>query len=187
MEEVKRPVGEALFRAPLLKWCPICGGIADYRYAEDGRLVHVECTRCGLRTPDMLYAWAAGERWNRRITEGARLLSLHMLLNSEFGMEGDGGGTAVWIERDDNTLKPAILKVGLDLGEMEVLETDADGEQWDWTLNWINAEGRRWRIWDRKPTAWDRVNAKWDGESWRPARAMPKLFEGEGEEACKAD
>ena len=179
MKKMIRPFGEALFRAPLLKWCPACGGLADYWYAEDGRKIRVECERCGMRTPDLDYACTAGETWNRRISNGARLVTLHELMNSEFGYAGEDGGAAVWLETANGHLRAVILHVGQDFGEMSVTEVDAHGERREWSRQTISVEGVKWRLWDRMPTESDK--AEWTGEAWRPSRAMPKLYEEEGD------
>ena len=170
-EAVRRPGGSELARAPMLWPCPSCGGQGDYRYA-DGLDVYAVCTRCGLRTADHVNPLHAGRAWNRRTTEGARVISVAELLNSEFGYCDDAGAAAVWIETRDEGVRAALLIVGLDMGEPTVTEITPEGESVTWGPDEMAAEGELWRIWSWKPNADDRARAAWDGESWKAWGAL---------------
>ena len=172
---IRKPGGSELTRAPMLRPCPSCNGQAEYRYSDagDGLDVFAVCLGCGMRTADAANAWEAGRLWNRRTTERARLISLHELLNAEFGYEGAGGGAAVWIENDQGELRAAVLVVGIDYGETTVWEIGTEGPR-QWGAEEISAEGALWRLWNWRPAEDDQARAGWNGESWRPLGAAAR-------------
>lgn len=156
-------------RGPQLKPCPFCGGTADYFDMEDnGRRFYAQCTRCGAMTLSETWASRAGEAWNRRNTEGARVVTLAELLDSQFDQEDDAGYCAAWVENNGGGLYSVRFRLIIDLGETRVFPDGvADGE---WSPARIAQEGYEWRLWDRKPTREQRRATPWDGPAWREAR-----------------
>lgn len=155
---------------PMLKPCPCCGGTADYEQGRD-RAFFVRCQDCGMRTGSFTWSRAAGEAWNRRITEGARIVTLFEIAELDHGQLDIGGRWAGWIENRNGTMKAALIVTGIDLGETAVWEITRDGQS-EWSRSLIETEGRAWRLWDRKPTEEQRRDAPWNGPAWRDARAL---------------
>lgn len=157
---------------PRLRPCEGCGGAADYAIANEtgfGMLV-VRCTCCGRQTAPHICAENAAADWNRRITDGPRIVTLDELCDVAFDGQDDAGGAAVWIEERSGALRAAVLCFGIDLGDLTVCETNIVGVA-RWPRGMIEAEGRDYRLWDKKPTAADRAAAnRWAGPAWVEAR-----------------
>ena len=66
--------GQELGRAPALKKCPCCGGIADYTHTK-GEGYRVTCSVCGMQSRVGVWPSNAGEAWNARKSEGARIIT----------------------------------------------------------------------------------------------------------------
>lgn len=100
-------------------------------------------------------------------------------------MGDDQTDVAVWIEGRCGTLRAAVLSFGIDLGDPVVREYGRD-KRFTWSQRDIQAEGVSYRLWDKKPEEWERVNAPWVGEpAWketREARAEAKVREALGNE-----
>lgn len=159
------------FRAPLLKPCEGCGGTADYFYAGDGNWnIVARCLSCGRQTRPFMYASGAGDDWNRRITSGARVVTLFELAESEMQQSDAYSRAAVWIENREGDIVPAVLEFGIDLGETTVHEYGGQGD-WEWSREQIGAEGEEYRLWDRLPTEIDRAVAPWGRPAWEEIRA----------------
>ena len=181
---------------PMLRPCEGCGGTADYaRAAEPGYVVE-RCTGCGRQTGPRVTADNAARDWNRRITTGARVVTLAELRALDFNMGDDSDAVAVWIETREGELRAAVLMFGIDLGDPTVHERAAvvacreDGEEHiagylggpvreyreaaesRWTEAEIAAEGIGWRLWDKKPTQADRDAEPWDRPIWKDARIL---------------
>ncbi len=167
---------------PRLRPCEGCGGTADYAIANEtgfGMLV-VRCTQCGRQTGRFVNADAAAKDWNRRITDGARLVTLDELSDTEWGHADDMGAAAVWIEERDGALRAALLTFGIDMGDMTVREYGA-GLESKWSREDITAEGVAYRIWDKKPTPEERrAQTAWVGPAWKESRLQrAELMVGE--------
>ena len=155
---------------PLLRPCANCGGTGDYYESHDYRY-YAECTRCGMRT--RLYAWCSGaaREWNRRISDGARIVTLDELALSD-NMQGDDRDVvAVWIETRKGQLDAALILIGIDFGDKTVDIRYFDGEG-RLRREEIDREGYDWRLWDRRPTNEQRSAAAWDGPAWREIRKI---------------
>lgn len=154
--------------------CKCCGGIADYVHVstEAGTGYRAVCSVCGLQTA--LFPWAAGaaEAWNRSITSGARVVTLEELIEFRDGHRDDRGATACWLETIEGELRAVVLEVSVSMDGTEVLEwytgpRSKDEELCDyWPREDVDAEGIKWRIWDKKPTKEDRENEPWGRVKW---------------------
>ena len=155
---------------PRLRPCEGCGGMADYARADQPGWVVARCTNCGRRTGPHANSLKAAKDWNHRITAGARVVTLSELWDLDFGMGDDQTDVAVWIEGRCGTLRAAVLSFGIDLGDPVVREYGKD-KHFAWSRKDIQAEGVSYRLWDKKPEKWERVNAPWVGEpAWKEAR-----------------
>lgn len=179
---------------PMLRPCEGCGGTADYTRAELRGFVVARCMQCGRQTGPHANADLAAADWNRRITNGARVVTLDELRALDFGMGDDSDAVAVWIETREGELRAAVLTFGIDLGDPTVHERAAvvacreDGEEHiagylggpvrgyreaaesRWTEAEIADEGIGWRLWDKKPTQADRDAEPWGAPAWVEAR-----------------
>ena len=158
-------------QVPMLKPCPCCGGTADYEQGRD-RAFFVRCQDCGMRTGSFTWARAAGEAWNRRNTEGARIVTLFEIAELDHGQQDDTGRAAVWIEKRGGGIYAAVIRTGMDFGEIDVYEIEPDMAS-DWSgIDW-GTESTDWRLWDRKPTKEQRRDTPWNERAaWHDARAM---------------
>lgn len=155
---------------PRLRPCEGCGGTADYAPGEPGWVV-ARCTSCGRQTRPCIDADKAAREWNRRITAGARLVTLSELWDLDFGMGDDQTDVAVWIEGRCGTLRAAVLSFGIDLGDPVVREYGKD-KHFAWSRKDIQAEGMSYRLWDKKPEKWERERAPWVKVAWKEAREV---------------
>lgn len=154
---------------PRLRPCEGCGGTADYaRAGEPGRVV-ARCTSCGRQTRPFSCADYAAKDWNRRISYGARVVTLDELQDSQWGMGDDADDVAVWIEGEGGSLRCAVLSFGIDMGDLTVHEY-GNGRSFAWSRKDIQAEGVNYRLWDKKPTKADRAAAPWGPLAWKEAR-----------------
>lgn len=157
-------------RLPALMPCPCCGGTGDYHRLVAPPMFYAGCVKCGMRTADRNSPGAAGEDWNRRYTDGARIITLNELSDAETAYADADGDAAVWIEVKDGKLYAALLRAGIDFGETSVSELTGAGIWEQWSVETITGEGVDWRIWTQRPTDGDRAAAKWDGPAWVSAR-----------------
>jgi len=169
---------------PRLRPCEGCGGTADYARAGEPGWVVARCTSCGRQTRSCIDADKAAWEWNRRITYGARVVTLDELQDSQWGMGDDADDVAVWIEGEGGSLRCAVLSFGIDMGDLTVHEY-GNGRSFAWSPRDIRAEGVSYRIWDKKPTKADRAAAPWGPLTWKEARtaraeAMVKEALGNG-------
>lgn len=145
--------------------CKCCGGIADYVHVstEAGTGFRAVCSVCGLQTK--VYPWAsnAAKAWNRSITSGARVVTLEELIEFRDGHRDDNQLTACWIEYADGGLRAALLEVSVSMEGTEVYDHLAADY---WPREDVDAEGIKWRIWDKKPTKEDRENEPWGQVKW---------------------
>ena len=153
---------------PMLRPCEGCGGTADYARAELRGYVVARCTACMRQTGPHANTDLAAADWNRRITSGARVVTLVELRSLDFDMEDDRNNVAVWIETRAGELRAAVLSFGIDMGTPTVHEY-REGMEYRWTEEEIRGEGSAYRIWDKKPTKADRAAASW-GQIWIEAR-----------------
>ena len=168
---------------PMLRPCEGCGGTADYARAEKPGYVVARCTGCGRQTGPRVTADNAARDWNRRITTGARVVTLAELRALDFDMGDDAGDVAVWIETREGELRAAVLMFGIDLGDPTVNEYGQAYER-NWPSEEIAAEGIGWRLWDKKPTQADRDAEPWGAPAWveaRQQRADAMIAEALGE------
>lgn len=159
---------------PRLRPCEGCGGMADYARVDVppimGNMIVARCSRCGRQTGPYVYADSAAKAWNRRITTGARVVTLDELSDIQWGMGDDADDVAVWIEGEGGSLRCAVLSFGIDLGDLTVHEY-GNGRSFAWSPRDIRAEGVNYRIWDKKPEKWERERAPWvGGPAWKEAR-----------------
>ena len=157
-------------RLPALMPCPCCGGTGDYYRLVAPPMFYAGCVKCGMRTADRNSPGAAGEDWNRRYTDGARIITLNELSDAETAYADVFGHAAVWVEIKDGALCATILRVGIEFGETTVSELMPTGTWEPWSVATIAGEGVDWRIWTQRPTDGDRAAAKWDGPAWMDAR-----------------
>lgn len=143
--------------------------MADYELVDYPGWLVAKCTNCGRRTRQHVTTENAAEDWNRRITGGARLVTLDELADTEWGHADDMGAVAVWIEERGGALRAALLTFGIDMGDMTVREYGA-GMETRWSPEDIAAEGVSYRIWDKKPEKWERERAPWGKVAWKEAR-----------------
>lgn len=154
--------GTVLGRAPILKKCDHCGGIADYvRVAEGYKAV---CGKCGMQTT--FYPWpeGAGEAWNARESEHARVITTQEILEFRADMTDDRGACACWLETIEGSIKAVMLEVSVSDEGREVYEhyigpAKETGDYW--TREEIDAEGVRWRLWDKRPKTADMEREPW--------------------------
>lgn len=154
---------------PMLRPCEGCGGTADYARAEKPGYVVARCMQCGRQTGPRASAESAAADWNRRITTGARVVTLAELRALDFGMGDDSDAVAVWIETREGELRAAVLTFGIDLGDPTVHEYGQAYER-NWPSEEIATEGIGWRLWDKKPTQADRDAEPWGAPAWVEAR-----------------
>lgn len=158
--------------------------MADYAIADKLGWVVVRCTNCGRRTGANANSLKAAGDWNRRITDGARVVTLSELWDMDFDMGDDDSDVAVWIEGRCGTLRAAVLSFGIDLGDPVVREYGKD-KHFAWSRKDIEAEGQLYRIWDKRPTKAERDALGWDRPLWKDARdvrAEAKVREALGNE-----
>lgn len=154
--------GGELGRAPMLKKCPLCAGIADYMKlataSPEGKRVFVRCSECGTQTRLYHYPENAGERWNARTSENARVIATQEILEFRASLTDDRGVCACWMETIEGDLWALTIEVRASMDGREVYECG-----WGdyWPRERVNAEGIRWRLWDRKPTPADREREPW--------------------------
>lgn len=153
------------YDAGKLEPCKCCGGIADYVEAkgERGRGYKAVCSVCGLQTK--VYPWAsnAAKAWNRSITNGARVVTLEELIEFRDGHRDDNQLTACWIEYADGGLRAALLEVSVSMEGTEVYDHLAADY---WPREDVDAEGIKWRLWDKRPTTDDTKNEPWGMVKW---------------------
>lgn len=169
---------------PRLRPCEGCGGMADYAIAEQLGWVVVRCASCGRQTRPFTCADYAAKDWNRRISYGARVVTLDELQDSQWAMGDDADDVAVWIEGEGGSLRCAVLSFGIDMGDLTVHEY-GNGRSFAWSKRDIQAEGVSYRLWDKKPTKADRAATPWGQLVWKEARmaraeAMVKEAMGNG-------
>lgn len=155
---------------PRLRPCVGCGGVADYARAERLGWIVARCGKCGRQTGPCINAEAAAVDWNHRITDGARVVALSELWGLDFRMGDDQTDVAVWIEGQCGTLRAAVLSFGIDMGEPIVREAGM-GRSFNWSRRDIRAEGRAYRIWDKRPTEAEREALPWN-LPWKDAREL---------------
>lgn len=156
---------------PRLRPCEACGGVADYEAVPgSGGWVVARCTACGRQTRPSTCADNAAKDWNRRASDGARVVALSELWDLDFHMGDDQTDVAVWIEGQCGTLRAAVLSFGIDLGEPIVREVGM-GRSFNWSKKDIRAEGRAYRIWDKRPTEAEREALPWI-LPWKDAREL---------------
>ena len=162
MDENTRYVldGSELGRAPMLGRCPCCDGVADYVRVStaEGTRYRAVCSACGLATG--LYVWptGAGEAWNRRATNGARVITTQEIVEFRDGLTDGSGKTACWMETIEGVLRAICLEVSVSGDGREVYDWEY-GEYWD--REKVDAEGITWRLWDRRPTKADMDREPW--------------------------
>ena len=154
---------------PMLRPREGCGGTADYARAELRGFVVARCMQCGRQTGPHANTDLAARDWNRRITNGARVVTLDELRALDFNMGDDSDAVAVWIETREGELRAAVLMSGIDLGDPTVHEYGQAYER-NWPSEEIAAEGVGWRLWDKKPTQADRDAEPWGAPAWVEAR-----------------
>ena len=162
------------YRAGKLAPCKCCGGIADFVAAtgDKGRGYKAVCSVCGLQTALYVSASNAAEAWNRSITNGARVVTLEELIEFRDGHRDDRGATACWLETIEGELRAVVIEVSVSMDGTEVYEwytgpRSRDEEPGDyWPREDVDAEGIRWRIWDKKPTREDRDKEPWGRVKW---------------------
>lgn len=162
------------YRAGKLAPCKCCGGIADFVTAkgDKGRGYKAVCSVCGLQTAIYVSASNAAEAWNRSITNGARVVTLEELIEFRDGHRDDRGATACWLETIEGELRAVVIEVSVSMDGTDVYEwytgpRSRDAEPGDyWPREDVDAEGIRWRIWDKKPTREDREKEPWGRVKW---------------------
>lgn len=148
--------GTEMGRAPALKKCDHCGGIADYvRVAEGYKAV---CGKCGMQTTHYHHPQNAGEAWNARETANARIITTQEIVNFRDENMDDRGLCACWMETIEGELRAVVLEVSTSMDGVEVYE---HGWSDYWPREDVDAEGIRWRLWDKKPTDDDRKRGPW--------------------------
>lgn len=153
--------GSELGRAPVLKKCPMCGGIADYISAQDGvrgKLYRVRCSACGLQSEALMWPENAGERWNARKSEHARVITTQEILEFRADQTDDRGDCALWMETIEGDITALVLEVSASEDGREVYE-HGYGDFWD--RDKVDAEGIKWRLWDKRPTTADTNREPW--------------------------
>lgn len=152
--------GSELGRAPALKKCPMCGGLADYisEHTAQGKRYRAKCGQCGLATEALIWPENAGQRWNARESEHARVITTQEILEFRASLTDDRGVCACWMETIEGDITALLLEVSASDEGREVYECGY-GDYWD--REKVDAEGIRWRLFDRKPT-----NAEMDKEPW---------------------
>lgn len=154
---------------PRLRPCEGCGGMADYELVDYPGWLIAKCTNCGRRTRQHVTTENAAKDWNHRITDGARVVTLDELQDSQWGMGDDADDVAVWIEGVGGSLRCAVLSFGIDMGDLTVHEYGND-RSFAWSRKDIEAEGVSYRLWDKRPTEADRAAAPWGKVAWKEAR-----------------
>ena len=150
---------------PQLRPCEGCGGTADYARVE-GLMIVARCTACGRQTGPRVDAKNAARDWNRRITSGARVVTLAELRSRDFDCMDDDDAVAVWMENREGVLTAMLLRFDIDMGEPVVKSWQPGAESLGyWPDSMMADEGVGWRLWDRKPTECDRAAASW-GQMW---------------------
>lgn len=162
------------YRAGKLEPCPCCGGIADFVRVktETATSYKAVCSMCGLQTA--LFTWAsnAAREWNKRITNRARVVTLEELIEFRDGHRDDRGATACWLETIEGELRAVVIEVSVSMDGTEVYEwytgpRSRDEEPGDyWPREDVDAEGIRWRIWDKRPTKAERKLEPWGRVKW---------------------
>lgn len=152
--------GSKLGRAPALKKCPMCGSIADYISVHDAwkNPFRVRCSNCGLETEALIWPENAGQRWNARESEGARVITTQEILSFRADMTDERGACACWLETIEGDITAICLSVSASDEGREVYE-NGYGDFWE--RDRIDAEGIRWRLWDKRPTMSDREREPW--------------------------
>lgn len=159
--------GSELGRAPALKKCPMCGGHADYISVHDTwqSLFRVRCSACGLQTEALIWPENAGQRWNARESENARVITTQEILEFRGDFTDDQGFCACWVETIEGYIAAILITVCASMDGREVSEMvdyKAYGEAYrDWPREKMDAEGIRWRLWDKRPTMSDREREPW--------------------------
>lgn len=160
--------GTELGRAPMLKKCPCCKGIADYMKRAtplpDGRRNFVRCSECGMSTG--LYHWPqnAGEAWNQRASEQPRVITLDEIAAFRADLTDDRGRTACWLETIEGDLAALVIEASTSMEGREVYEC---GYGDYWPREKVDAEGIRWRLWDKKPKNEDCDREPWGRVAWQ--------------------
>lgn len=154
--------GSELGRAPTLKKCPMCGGVADYVKQPASELIAGRyaalCHSCGLRTSPEVWPESAGEKWNRRESENARVITTQEILTFRADHTDSGGACACWMETIEGELTAQLIKVSASMDGREVYDW-YDREYWSRDV--VDAEGTKWRLWDKRPTTADTNNEPW--------------------------
>ena len=152
--------GSELGRAPALKKCPMCGGLVDYISVHDTwqSLFRVRCSVCGLQTEALIWPENAGQRWNARESEHARVITTQEILEFRADLTDDRGVCACWLEGIGGELRAVVIEVSASMDGREVYE-HGYGDFWE--RDRIDAEGVRWRLWDKRPTMSDREREPW--------------------------
>lgn len=176
--------GTELGRAPTLAPCPCCGGIADYVNAKaDGDLTSsyiALCSECGLKTAPHPWPGGAGRAWNRRITSGARLITTGEIAEYKRELTDERGRCACWLETITGDVRAVMIESGTSMDGREIYDVER-GDYW--SRDEVEAEGVKWRIWDRKPTEADRQAAQW-GRMWHGG--FSEAAEAEAKRVCAA-
>lgn len=159
MNEAMRYVvgGQELGRAPALKKCPLCGGIADYTSAK-GDGYRATCSACGAQSGPGAWPSNAGDAWNRRTSEQPRVITLGEILEFKADLQDNHGRTACWLETIEGDIAALVIEAGVSMDGTEVYECG-----WGdyWPREKVDAQGIRWRLWDKKPKTEDREREPW--------------------------
>lgn len=152
--------GSELGRAPALKKCPMCGGVADYISVHDTwkNKYRVVCGQCGLATAAQNWPESAGLRWNVRDNESARVITTQEILEFRADMTDGRGNCACWLETIEGDITAICLSVSASDEGREVYE-NGYGDFWE--RDRIDAEGITWRLWDKRPTMSDMEREPW--------------------------
>ena len=149
--------GQELGRAPALKKCPCCGGIADYTRTQ-GAGYRVTCSACGMQSGERVWPANAGDAWNARTSEHARIITTDEIMAFRADLTDDMSRCACWVETIEGEMRAAVLEVCTSLDGREVYECGW-GDFWE--RDRVNAEGIRWRLWDKCPKPADREREPW--------------------------
>lgn len=158
--------------------CPICGGPAAAVDTDKG--IVMRCLVCGLQGRPYSEQNNAAREWNRRDCEGAKVLPMDAITESEWGYFDRNGNAAGWLElRGVEGVEAVVVRCGIHWGEttMQMMrirrkvtrpEDPDQPPEIEETAHWHRMDpgematyGLTWRIWDRVPGKKEMGEVKW--------------------------
>ena len=118
----------------------------------------MRCSKCGLQTEALIWPENAGQRWNARESEGARVITTQEILEFRADLTDDRGVCVCWMETIGGELRAVVIEVSASMDGREVYE-HGYGDLWE--RETVDAEGVKWRLWDKRPTMSDREREPW--------------------------